>query len=276
MQPCLGSWTLRSDCAGFAWAKPTANGTRRPTSFLQSEDKHDDILQSQGIRCRRQPRHRAAIVRRFAAAGATVVFTYAVSAGAANQLAVETGAQALRADVGVRDELIAAVRDAGPVDIFVYNAGLLVFGDPLTLDADEVDRMIDVNVRGAYFGSVEASRLMPEGGRILVIGSETADSMPFPGLAAYVLTKAAMQGMARGLARDLGPRDVTINVIQPGPTDTDMNPADGPRAAGMLEPMAIKRYGTADEVASLTLYLADTQARGITGAMHTIDGGFAA
>jgi cyclic-di-GMP-binding biofilm dispersal mediator protein len=126
----------------------------------------------------------AAIVRRFAAAGATVVFTYAASASAADQLAVETGAQALRADAGVRDELIAAIRDAGPIDIFVYNAGLLVFGDPLTLNPDEVDRMIDVNVRGAYFGSVEASRLMPEGGRILVIGSDTADSMPFPGLAA--------------------------------------------------------------------------------------------
>ena len=218
----------------------------------------------------------AAIVRRFVAAGATVVFTYATSAGAAHQLAAETGAQALQADAGMRDELIAAVRDAGSIDVFVYNAGLLVFGDPLTLDADEVDRMIDVNVRGAYFGSVEASRLMPDCGRIIVIGSDTADSMPFPGLAAYVLTKSAMQGMARGLARDLGPRNITINVIQPGPTDTDMNPANGPRAAGMLKPMAIKRYGTADEVASLTLYLAGTQARGITGAMHTIDGGFAA
>lgn len=216
-----------------------------------------------------------AIVRGFATAGAQVVFTYAASAGAADHLAAETGAQALRADAGARDDLIAVVHNAGPIDVFVYNAGLLVFGDPLALDPDEVDRMIDVNVRGAYFGSVEAARLMPEGGRVLVIGSDTADSMPFPGLAAYVLTKAAMQGMARGLARDLGPRDITVNVIQPGPTDTDMNPADGPRAPGMLEPMAIKRYGTADEVASLALYLAGPQARGITGAMHTIDGGFA-
>jgi cyclic-di-GMP-binding biofilm dispersal mediator protein len=218
----------------------------------------------------------AAIVRRFAATGARVIFTYSASADAAHQLADETGAKAIRADAGNREELISAVRDAGSIDIFVYNAGLLVFGDPLTLDPAEVDRMIDVNVRGAYFGSVEASRLMPAGGRILVIGSDTADSMTFPGLAAYVLTKAAMQGMARGLARDLGPRDITINVIQPGPTDTDMNPAHGPRAAGMLQPMAIKRYGTADEVASLALYLSGTQARGITGAMHTIDGGFAA
>ena len=218
----------------------------------------------------------AAIVRRFSAAGATVVFTYAASTETAAALATKTGAQALRADARERDGLISAIRDAGPIDVFVYNAGLLVFGDPLTLAADDVDQMIDVNVRGAYFGSVEASRLMPDGGRILVIGSDTADNMPFPGLTAYVMTKAAMQGMARGLARDMGPRGITVNVIQPGPTETDMNPAEGPRAAGMLEEMAIKRYGTADEVASLALYLAGAQARGITGAMHTIDGGFAA
>lgn len=218
----------------------------------------------------------AAIVRRFSAAGATVVFTYAASADAATQLATETGAQAVRADAGEREELIAAIRDAGPIDIFVYNAGLLVLGDPLTLAAADVERMIGVNVNGAYFGSVEASRLMPDGGRIIVIGSDTADNMPFTGLAAYVMTKAAVQGLARGLSRDMGPRDITVNVVQPGPTDTDMNPAEGPRAASMLGPMSIKRYGTADEVASLALYLAGPQARGITGAMHTIDGGFAA
>jgi cyclic-di-GMP-binding biofilm dispersal mediator protein len=218
----------------------------------------------------------AAIVRQFSAAGAAVVFTYAASADAADRLATETGAHAVRADAGKREELTAAIRDAGQIDVFVYNAGLLVYGDPLTLAAGDVERMIDVNVNGAYFGSVEASRSMPDGGRILVIGSDTADSMPFDGLAAYVMTKAAMQGMARGLARDMGPRGITVNVIQPGPTDTDMNPAEGPRAASMLAPMAIKRYGTADEVASLALYLAGAQARGITGAFHTIDGGFAA
>lgn len=156
---------------------------------------------------------------------------------------------------------------------FFPRDGLLVFGDPLTLDADEVDRMIDVNLCGTYFGSIEAARLMPNGGRILVIGSDTADSMPFTGLSAYVMTKAAVQGMARGLSRYMGAHDITVNVIQPGPTDTEMNPATGPRAAEMLEPMSIKRYGTADEVASLTLYLAGPQARGTTGAFHTIGGG---
>ncbi|MFC3692584.1 SDR family oxidoreductase [Chenggangzhangella methanolivorans] len=218
----------------------------------------------------------AAIVRRFSSEGATVTFTYASSVATAAQLAAETGAQALRADASERKELVAAIRDAGPIDIFVYNAGLLVYGDPLTLAAGDVERMINVNVNGAYFGCVEASRLMPDGGRIIVIGSDTADSMPFAGLSAYVMTKAAVQGMARGLSRDMGPRNITVNVVQPGPTDTDMNPAEGPRAASMLGPMSIKRYGAPDEVASLTLYLAGPQARGITGSMHTIDGGFAA
>lgn len=218
----------------------------------------------------------AAIVRQFAGAGAHVQFTYASSPDAAERVAVETGARAIRADAAERDALILAVREAGPIDILVYNAGLLVAGDPLALDPDEVDRMIDVNTRGAYHAAVEAARAMPDGGRILLIGSDVADSMPWQGLAAYTMTKASLQGMARGLARDLGPRNITVNVVQPGPTDTDMNPADGPLSEGALQMMAIKRYGAADEVASLVLYLAGPQARGISGSMHTIDGGFAA
>jgi cyclic-di-GMP-binding biofilm dispersal mediator protein len=218
----------------------------------------------------------AAIVRQFAAAGADVRFTYAASPEAAGRIAVEAGAQAIQADAADRDTLILAVREAGPIDIFVYNAGLLVSGDPLALDADDVDRMIDVNTRGTYHAAVEAARTMPDGGRIILIGSNVADSMPWQGLAAYTMTKAAVQGLARGLARDLGPRNITVNVVQPGPTDTDMNPADGPLSAGALEVMTIKRYGAADEVASLVLYLAGPRARGISGSMHTIDGGFTA
>jgi len=100
--------------------------------------------------------------------------------------------------------------------------------------------------------------------------------MPFDGLAAYAMSKSALQGMARGLARDFGPRGITVNVVQPGPTDTDMNPADGPHAGQMHGVMAIKKHGTASDVASLVRYLAGPHARGITGAMHTIDGGFGA
>lgn len=218
----------------------------------------------------------AAIVRVFAADGAEVQFTYAGSAAAAAALAGETGSSAIRSDAADRDALIATVREAGPIDIFVYNAGLLVVGDPLTVDADAVDRLIDVNIRGAYHASVEAARLMPDGGRIIIIGSVNGDRMPFDGLAAYSMSKSALQGLARGLARDFGPRGITVNVVQPGPTDTDMNPADGAQVELMHSVMAIKRHGTAEEVASLVRYLAGPQARGITGAMHTIDGGFGA
>jgi cyclic-di-GMP-binding biofilm dispersal mediator protein len=218
----------------------------------------------------------AAIVRTFAADNGQVTFTYAGSADAAAALAKETGATAVQSDASGRDELIACVRDAGAVDVFVYNAGLLAVGDPLALDADAIDRLIDVNIRGAYHGSVEAARKMPDNGRIIIIGSVNGDRMPFEGLSAYSMSKSALQGMARGLARDFGRRGITVNIVQPGPTDTDMNPADGPQVDQMHSVMAIKRHGTATEVASLVQYLAGPQARGITGAIHTIDGGFGA
>jgi cyclic-di-GMP-binding biofilm dispersal mediator protein len=218
----------------------------------------------------------AAIVSAFTAAGATVRFTYAGSEAAAKALAADTGATPVYSDAGDRDGLLATVRDAGPLDILVFNAGVLVSGDPLTIDPDEVDRLIDINVRAPYHAAVEAARTMPEGGRIVVIGSVNGDRMPFPGLAAYALSKSALQGMARGLARDFGPRGITVNVVQPGPTDTDMNPADGPMATNMHSVMAIKRHGTAADVASLVVYLSGPHASGITGAMHTIDGGFGA
>jgi cyclic-di-GMP-binding biofilm dispersal mediator protein len=219
----------------------------------------------------------AAIVAAFAEAGATVRFTYAGSDAAAKALATKTGAVATKCDAADRDALVTTIREAGPLDILVYNAGLLVAGDPLSLDSDAIDRMIDVNVRGAYHATVEAARRMPDGaGRIILIGSVNADRVPFPGIAAYAMTKSALQGMARGLARDLGPRGITVNVVQPGPTDTDMNPADGPMASLMHSLMATQRHGSVADVASLVAYLAGPQAGGITGSMHTIDGGFGA
>ncbi|MGH6909291.1 MAG: SDR family oxidoreductase [Phenylobacterium sp.] len=218
----------------------------------------------------------AGIVSAFTGAGATVRFTYVGSEAAAKALASKTGAAAVHCDAADRDALVATIRDAAPIDILVYNAGLLVSGDPLTIDPDAVDRLIDVNVRGPYHAAVEAARAMPEGGRIIVIGSVNADRVPFPGIAAYAMSKSALHGMARGLARDFGPRAITVNVVQPGPTDTDMNPADGPMASLMHSLMATDRHGTVEEVASLVLHLAGRHASGITGAMHTIDGGFGA
>ena len=218
----------------------------------------------------------AAIVTRLAQDGAAVTFTYGASRAAADALATETGATAVPLDASDRAALLATVGAAGPLDLLVFNAGVLVVGDPLTLDAAAVDRMIEINVHAPYHATVEAARTMNEGGRIVLIGSVNADRVPFPGLAAYSLTKSALQGMTRGLARDFAPRGITINTVQPGPTDTDMNPANGPMAELMHSAMAIKRHGTAAEVAGLVAFLAGPDAGGITGAMHTIDGGFGA
>ncbi|MBH1999450.1 MAG: SDR family oxidoreductase [Sphingomonadaceae bacterium] len=218
----------------------------------------------------------AAIVRRFAKDGAGVVFTYAGSHDAAQSLAAETGASAIRSDAADRQAVIDVVAAQGALDLLVVNAGALVMGNPLELDADAVDRMIDINVRAPYHAAVEAARRMNDGGRIIVIGSTNGDRIPFEGGAAYALTKAALQGMARGLARDFGARGITINIIQPGPTDTDMNPADGPMSSQMHSFMAIKRHATGDEIAGMAAYLAGPEAGIITGALHTIDGGFAA
>lgn len=218
----------------------------------------------------------AAIVRRFAKGDGKVTFTYAGSKEAAEALAAETEAEATRADSTDRDALIATVASRGPLDILVSVAGLLVMGDPLTLDANAVDRMIDVNVRAPYHAAVEAARRMNRNGRIIVIGSTGADRVPFAGSAAYALTKSAMQGMVRGLARDFGDRGITVNSVQPGPTDTDMNPAAGPMADLMHSFMAIKRHIGADEIAEFTAFLAGPRGAMITGSMQTIDGGFAA
>ena len=158
----------------------------------------------------------------------------------------------------------------------VVNAGLYVGGDPLRLDPSAVDRLIDINIRAPYFAAVEASRAMPDGGRIILIGSTNGDRTPWPGDAAYGMSKAALQGLARGLSRDLGARAITVNVVQPGPVDTDMNPADGPRRDEMHSVMAIKRHATGAEVAAMVAYLAGPEAGIVTGACHTIDGGFAA
>jgi len=218
----------------------------------------------------------AALVRRFAKDGARVVFTYSGSPDAAHTLARETGTTAVQTDSADRDAVIARVRDSGPLDILVVNAGIGVFGDALDLNPDDIDRLLAINVHAPYHASVEAARQMPEDGRIIVIGSVNGDRMPVPGMAAYALSKSALQGMARGLARDFGPRGITINVVQPGPIDTDANPADGPMKEVLHSFMAIKRHGRSDEVAAMVAYLAGPDAGLVTGAMHTIDGAFGA
>ncbi|MCR0984274.1 SDR family oxidoreductase [Roseomonas populi] len=218
----------------------------------------------------------AAIVRRLAAEGAEVVFTYAGSREAAERLAGETGARAELTDSADREAVVARVRESGALDVLVVNAGVAMMGDPLELDADEVDRMIRINVHAPYHAAVEAARRMPEGGRIVVIGSNVGNHVGFPGIAAYALTKSAVQGMVRGLARDFGPRGITVNAVQPGPVDTDMNPADGPLKDTLYGLMSIKRHGRPDEIAGMVAWLAGPEAGFVTGAMHTIDGGYGA
>ena len=218
----------------------------------------------------------AAIVRRFAADGARVAFTYAGSPEAAQHVAAETGATAFLADSADRDAVIAQVRDSGPLDVLVVNSGIAIFGDALEQDPDAIDRLFRINVHAPYHASVEAARQMPRGGRIIVIGSVNGDRMPLPGMASYALSKSALQGLARGLARDFGPRGITINIVQPGPIDTEANPADGPMKDLMHSFMAIKRHGTAAEVAGMVAWLAGPEAGFVTGAMHTIDGAFGA
>lgn len=218
----------------------------------------------------------AAVVSRFAEEGAKVAFTYHGSADAAATLETETGASAIRSDAAQRDEVIATVAAQGALDVLVVNAGVASLGDPLELDPDATDRMIDINVRAPYHAAVEAARRMNDHGRIIIIGSTNGDRVPFAGGAAYSLTKSALQGMARGLARDFGSRGITVNVVQPGPTDTDMNPADGPMAEMMHSFLAIKRHGKPQEIAGLVAYLASPEAGFVTGSMQTIDGGLAA
>lgn len=218
----------------------------------------------------------AAIVRKLVENGATVRFTYAGSKDAADALAQETGATGVRADSADRAQTRQAVQEAGPLDILVINAGVFAMGDPAELDPDVVDRLIDINVRSPYHAVAAAARDFREEGRVILIGSVNGDRIPMPGATAYAMSKSAIQGMVRGFARDLGARNITVNAIQPGPVDTDMNPANGDFAEALKSFMAIKRYAHADEIADLAAFLASPKAGMITGSLVTIDGGFGA
>lgn len=199
----------------------------------------------------------AAIVRRFVQDGAAVTFTYSGSPEAAQQLAAETGATAAMTDSADRDAVIARVRDSGPIDVLVVNAGIAIFGDALEQDPDQIDRLLRINVHAPYHASVEAARQMPAGGRIIVIGSVNGDRMPVPGMAAYALSKSALQGMARGLARDFGPRGITINVVQPGPDVPDRH-ARGASFPGYLPVQFGLRFSAKAAAPSRASALANT------------------
>ena len=227
----------------------------------------------------------AGIVRRLAQDGATVVFTYQHAQEAANALAAEIeahGGRALpvRADAADADALRAAIGEAGnqfgKIDILVNNAGILRLGDVAAFDLADFDQTWAVNVRAVFVGIQAALPFMAAGGRIVNIGSTNAHRMPFAGGAAYAMSKSALLGLVQGLARDLGPRGITINNVQPVPVDTDLNPGQGEFATQLHGLMAIGRHGTAAEIAAMVAYGASPEAAFVTGASLNIDGGFAA
>jgi len=141
---------------------------------------------------------------------------------------------------------------------------------------EDFDKTLNVNVRAVFVAAKAASRHMGEGGRIINIGSTNAERMPWPGGSAYAMSKSALVGMVQGLSRDLGPRGITVNNVQPGPVNTDMNPVDGPNAASMHGLMALARHARPEEIAGMVGYLASPEAAFVTGASLNIDGGFAA
>lgn len=223
----------------------------------------------------------AAIVRRLALQGATVTFTYAAAAEAAEALVAvvaEAGgrAVAVRADSADAEALALVIDDAaaayGRLDVFVSNAGVITHGPIDDLPVEEFDRVFAINVRAVYAGTRAAVKHMGEGGSVITVGSVVADRIGFPGTAIYSASKGAIKSMTRGFARDLGPRGITANNVQPGPIATDMNPAYVEEMVLPLLPMG--RMGRADEVAALVAYLAGPEARFTTGASLTVDGGF--
>ncbi|MGW9588979.1 3-oxoacyl-ACP reductase family protein [Streptomyces chartreusis] len=225
----------------------------------------------------------AATALRLAREGADVAVTYVHGKEAAEEVvrAVEAlgrRAVALRADAGDADEAQGAVDRAaealGGLDVLVNNAGIGVLGPLEGLSLNDVDRVLSVNVRGVFLTSRAAAARMDAGGRIITIGTCMTQRVPGPGGTLYATSKSALIGLTKALARELGPRGITANIVHPGPIDTDMNPADGPFASGQAAMTALGRFGTADEVASTVAYLA--AADYVTGTEFAVDGGHAA
>jgi 3-oxoacyl-[acyl-carrier protein] reductase len=227
----------------------------------------------------------AAIVKRLAREGAHVALTYLgrpeeanKTAAAAKELGV--GAVAFQADSADPGAVVAAVertaREFGGIDILVNNAGIAAMAPIESFSLEDFDHTFAINVRAVFVATQAAIQHMKDGGRIINIGSCNAERMPFAGGAAYAMSKSALQGLVKGLARDLGPRGIAINNVQPGPVDTALNPADGEFAEMLKKLMAFPRYSTPDEIAAMVAYLAGPEAGFVTGASLTIDGGFTA
>jgi 3-oxoacyl-[acyl-carrier protein] reductase len=219
----------------------------------------------------------AAISRDLAKHGATVVLTYSKSADAAEKLAKEIGGTAIKADASEAASMSAfvetVVKQHGRIDILVNNAGVLdsdIIGES-SLDA--LRKTFAVNVDAVYSLTNAAVPHIPEGGRIINISSVLGERAIMAGLAIYNSSKFAVTGLTRSWAKDLGPKNITVNAVQPGPINTDMNPADGPGAEGQRSQIALGRYGKPEEIAAAVTFFASPQASFITGATLNVDGG---
>ncbi len=224
----------------------------------------------------------AAIAKRLAADGANVAITYTKGADAAASIVKEIEragrkAIAIQADAADAKAVKAAIEKTvatfGRLDVLVNNAGTAIPKKFEETTLEEMDRVIDINVRGTFVATQAALKHMKDGGRIIMIGSSVGERMMTPGLVPYSATKGAVKMFTQGLSREVGNRGITVNNIQPGPIDTDLNPAAGDWAAPQKASTALNRYGSVDDVAALVAFVAGPEASFITGANLTVDGG---
>jgi 3-oxoacyl-[acyl-carrier protein] reductase len=227
----------------------------------------------------------AAIAKRLAADGANVAFTYAKDASAASAVvkAIELGggkAIAIQADAvdieAVKGAVEKAVATFGRLDVLVNNAGTAIPKPFEETTLEEIDRVININIRGVFVTTQTALKHMKDGGRIINIGSCVGERAQTPGLVPYSATKGAVKMFTQALSREVGSRGITVNNVQPGPIDTDLNPAAGAWAVPQKAATALDRYGSVDEIAAMVAFVAGPESSYITGANLTVDGGMIA
>lgn len=227
----------------------------------------------------------AAIAQRLASDGASVALTYTGDSSAEKASTIVAGIQAaggralaIKADSRYPDAVTAAVtstvKEFGGLDILVSNAGIFVAKDVSELSLSDYDEMMDINVKAVYAATLEAIKYLQSGGRIITIGSNMGDNAIMPKTLLYTMSKSALQGFTRALSRDLGSKGISVTLVQPGPTTTDMNPDNTELSDFFRSRMALPEYGTSENIAALVAFLAGEEGKYITGSFITADSGF--